>query len=90
MSNVIKLTQEELDQLIDVQKRYQTVFYELGQLEANILDQQSVLDSLNREKTSLLSDYQSISTKNKDLADKLFDKYGEGAINIETGEIITP
>ncbi len=84
-----KLTQDEVEQITSVRDLYSKNTYDLGETEIQILNHSQILNDLKKEKEHLFKDYQSIVEKDKGLAKQLSDKYGQGQINIETGEIIT-
>lgn len=82
MSEVKKLSEEELQQIKEIKQEYTSLALSLGELEL----QKSNLD---KEKTRLLNYQQQLLDKENEIASKLTEKYGNGTINIETGEITT-
>jgi len=76
-----KLSQEELQQIEDIQKRMQAVKTELGQLGLAELD----LKNRRTNVENYLTDTQEIETK---LVKELEDKYGKGSIDLQNGEFI--
>ena len=76
-----KLSQEELQQIEDIQKRMQAVKTELGQLGLAELD----LKNRRTNVENYLADTQDIETK---LVKELEDKYGKGSIDLQNGEFI--
>jgi predicted nuclease with TOPRIM domain len=73
MSEVKKLTIEELDEIKKIKASYNDLAISLGELEI--------------EKSRLLEYRKNLSDVELVLAKKLQDKYGEGSINLETGEV---
>jgi predicted nuclease with TOPRIM domain len=73
MSEVKKLTIEELDEIKKIKASYNDLAISLGELEI--------------EKSRLLEYRKNLSDTELVLAKKLQDKYGEGSINLETGEV---
>lgn len=73
MSEVKKLTTEELDEVKKIRSSYNDLAISLGELEI--------------EKARLLEFRKTLSDRELVLAKTLQDKYGEGSINLETGEI---
>lgn len=71
MSN--KLTPEELQQLKDLQSQYNSLVFEVGELELR--------------KRSILKEYDTVMEAQAKLANALNAKYGIGVIDVETGEI---
>ena len=75
-----KLTAEELQQIKEFKQEYNNLVTSLGELElqkANIADEQA----------RLLESRKVIFEKESALAKQLQEKYGQGSINLETGEI---
>ena len=82
-----KLTQEELNQVTELTQRYQSTIYELGIIEKNISELNKQLKKVDGEKQALLVDLDKIDSQELELSIKLREKYGEGTINPQTGEI---
>jgi hypothetical protein len=73
MSEVKKLTTEELDEVKKIRSSYNDLAISLGELEI--------------EKARLLEFRKTLSDRELAIAKTLQDKYGEGSINLETGEV---
>ena len=73
------LTQEEVQQLRDVQQERLTLVEQFGILEYNIQD-------LEQQKQQLKITLSSLKQKEIELGKVLQEKYGDGTINIEKGE----
>ena len=87
MSEIKKLTTEELQQIKELQSQYNRFIFELGSLEAqlqNLLLNKSIIET---EKNNTLEDIKKLGEREKELITTLQGKYGEGNIDIETGEI---
>ena len=78
MENVTKLTESEILQIKELQEQQDSLITSFGQLEYQI-------QLLELQKKGLLELLESIRTKEKDLAQELTQKYGNGTINIEEG-----
>jgi len=79
MSNK-KLSEEELQQLRDFQGQDNQIIFALGQL--------TLRDVLREEqKESLIKDYKALMARQETLGRDLQEKYGEGNIDLDTGEI---
>jgi hypothetical protein len=74
------LTQEELQSLRDLRDQQNNILAGLGSLEYRI----TLLES---NKTILKSQIAEIEQASADLGAKLTEKYGSGALDLETGEI---
>ena len=75
-----KLTTEELQQIRDLKQEYNSLTVTLGEV---VLQKANIEDEYNR----LLDSRKEIYNKEQVLAKQLQDKYGEGSINLETGEV---
>jgi len=75
----ILLTQEEIDSLKSIQEQNNQLIASFGQLEIAI-------QSLELQKEQLIEALTTLKTKDTDMGKTLQDKYGNGNINIETGE----
>jgi len=75
----IKLTQEEIDTLKSIQEATNNLMVNFGQLEMTF-------QSLQLQKESLIKTLASLKNKETEIGTQLQEKYGNGNINIETGE----
>jgi hypothetical protein len=73
MSEVKKLTAEELQSVKNIKIEYNELAIALGELEI--------------EKSRLLELRKDLYIRESSLAQQLQDKYGQGSINLDTGEI---
>jgi oligoribonuclease NrnB/cAMP/cGMP phosphodiesterase (DHH superfamily) len=87
MENLKKLTQEEINNIKDLQKQYNSNLFELGSAEAQLQLLTAQIKFIEAEKNNILSDLNKIGDKEKELVDSLQEKYGTGNIDLETGEI---
>jgi hypothetical protein len=87
MSDVKKLTTEELQQIKDMQAQYNKFVFELGSIEAQIQNLLSAKTAAETEKDNILGDIKKLGEREKELISTLQGKYGDGNIDIETGEI---
>ena len=82
-----QLTPEELQQIKELQSKYNQTIFEVGASEAQIIAFQQGIENLQKAKNGLVSDLKTIEQKESELVKSLQEKYGQGNINIETGEI---
>jgi hypothetical protein len=82
-----KLTTEELQSIKDLQSKYNQTIFEIGVAEAQRIALQEQVDKLQSNKVALVNDLATIEKQESDLVTSLQTKYGNGAINPETGEI---
>jgi hypothetical protein len=74
------LTQEELTQLKDLQTRQNNLLMDLGSIEYR-------MSLLEQTKNDLKSQVLEVERLNSELGVQLTQKYGNGTLNLETGEI---
>jgi hypothetical protein len=80
MSEVKKLTAEELETIKSIKIEYNNLAVSLGELELQKAN-------IEKDKQALLLQSAQLSEKESVLAKQLSDKYGNGTINLDTGEI---
>jgi len=76
------LTQEELAQLTNLQNQQNDLIVSLGSIEYRIT-------LLENNKAALKAQIVELEQTNATLGTQLTEKYGNGNLNLETGEIIT-
>lgn len=86
MSEVKKLTTEELQTIKDLQAQYNKNAFELGSLEIQLNGIAKTKELLQKEKELILEDIKKLGEKEQEFSVKLQETYGKGNINIETGE----
>jgi conjugal transfer/entry exclusion protein len=68
----IKLSENELQKLKELQTKGNELIFSLGQIEA--------------QKASIFSQLQEVQVENNKIGKELSEKYGDGNIDLETGE----
>ena len=82
MSKKIKLTDKELEVLKEYQLTQNQITFELGNLDI----QKALLEG---QRSAILEKLADLQEKSNNTAKELQEKYGEGNINIDTGEFTT-
>jgi len=77
----VYLTPEEKEIIQDLQTSESELITRIGELEINI-------ELLKNKKSEELLKISDLNKRKTQIAKKLQDKYGEGSINLETGEFI--
>ena len=88
MTQPIKFTQEELDQITELRDGNSKKILEFGQVELEILLANQRLKSLDVAKGNLQKDYIGLQTKEQSLVQTLNEKYGAGSVDLSNGEFI--
>lgn len=89
MADEIKFSEEELKELSELQQSYQEKQAILGQLAVQkiLLDQQH--EAIETRQAEVESEYGDVQQSERDLVQKLNEKYGPGQLDPETG-VFTP
>ena len=82
MPEEVKFTEEELNQVQNIQVSYQNVQNQFGQLKLAQI-------RLDEQEVQLEDSLKSIQSEEKKFLDGITDKYGQGTLNPETG-VFTP
>lgn len=85
MSEQVKFTEEEIQEIRQIQSNYQTIGLELVQLKLAITNTQKQLEALQLEESMLSERINDVNDKEKQLAKDLETKYGKGEIDLESG-----
>lgn len=75
------LSQEELTNLTELQKQQNDFVLQLGQIEYQI-------STLEKFKQNLKQNIETFENKQAEVGSQLKEKYGEGTVNLESGEFI--
>lgn len=88
MSTPIKLTEQEVQKVQELQNNYATITAQLGQLKIEMILVNEQLKRLTELENTFTAKYLSIQTDEETFAKQISEKYGDGDINIETGEFL--
>ncbi len=81
MSDQKQVTPEELQQLMEIRRKYDELSFQYGKIEFAI-------DALAKEQKRLKEEWTELNDGEEALLTALQEKYGGGSINLETGEVI--
>ena len=85
----MKFTDEELQSLQSLQDNYRDKQAQLGQLAVQRILMSQQMDALETRQTELESEYEAAQQDERDLVQKLNEKYGPGQLDPQTG-VFTP
>ena len=88
MSEEVKFTEEELNELKDIQQTYINIQVKLGQVGMSRIKLEQQLSSIDDTKISLREDFNKTTKEEQEFLDKVRKKYGDGELNPETGVFI--
>jgi hypothetical protein len=80
------LTAEELQKLTELKNNYDLITAELGTLDIREFLTKTKLTEIQNHKTNFYNTLLSLQEQEKELGTTLTSKYGDGNINLETGE----
>lgn len=83
-----KITSEEQEFIKKLQEQYSELTVKLGQLNMEMHDLENTLNELKELKKDLLDQYIEAKKSERSFIDKLSESYGNGSLNLETGEFI--
>ena len=79
MADTVKFTEEELAEIKQLQNLFNTVIYQAGQAQIEDI-------ALAKKKEQVESNLEEVRKRETELVSKLTSTYGQGKINLETGE----
>ena len=88
-SNEIKFSEEELKELGELQTSYQEKQAQLGQIAVQKILLNQHVEAIENRQTELESEYEAVQQSERDLVQKLNEKYGPGQLDPQSG-VFTP
>lgn len=85
MSDTIKFTEQEMQQITNLQDNYQQNIYLLGQLQLDEINAQTVLDDIKKNREEILKKWQALQAEEQSIINALAEKYGDGSLNLKDG-----
>jgi hypothetical protein len=85
MSQEVKFTQEELDQIKSLQVKYNEIGIQLVQIKLARKNAIEYLDQLDEQEEQLTNQIVEANQSEKQLAEQFSEKYGVGSLDMETG-----
>jgi hypothetical protein len=85
MSDVIKFTEDEMQEIASLQAKYQQKILELGQVQLATVDLEQAGKNLADRKEKVLGEWKEIQKEEESLMSKLATKYGNGSLNLKDG-----
>lgn len=85
MSDIIKFTNEEMQEIASLQAKYQQKIFELGELQLQEIDLEQTKNSLIEKKNVLLEKWKEIQKEEENMLNSLASKYGNGSLNLKDG-----
>jgi hypothetical protein len=89
MSEGVKFSEDEIKEISELQKTYVEVQSQFGQIAIAKLNLQTQANELNKVENEYREKFVETQNTEKELVDKLTEKYGEGSLDPTTG-VFTP
>ena len=86
MSEVTKISQEDIDRLKKLNEEYNKKTFEFGRLYQAKIEIDNQLIEWEEQNLKLTTEYRQLQESETKLAKELEEKYGQGQVNLETGE----
>jgi regulator of replication initiation timing len=85
-TQIIKFTEDEVNRIQELQQKVLTINTQVGEVELRINGLEVEFQELKKQKQSLISEYNTLSVEEQDIANDLKEKYGEGTYDISKNE----
>ena len=82
---VIGIEQSDIDRIKKFRTEYTEIISQLGEVEAEILNAELVLENIKAVKNNLSDAFRKLRIDEKNLTEEFQKKYGNGEFNIEEG-----
>lgn len=80
--------QQDVGAVKELQGDYGTNTAQIGQVEVELHLLKKRLDQIEKLRSELFEQYESLQLKEKELVQSLNDKYGDGVLDLDTGRFI--
>jgi hypothetical protein len=84
----IKFTQDEQNELMEIQRKFQKHFQDFGRLYVERMEVEDRLTSLSENEKVVRDDFRNSEQTERDFVDKITKKYGKGEYNTQTGDYV--
>lgn len=82
-----KLNEQELEEMNLLREQYSRTMFDIGQLAYNKYQLEEQIKTIDQELTGLRSDIKTNEDRQDEFLKKVREKYGEGMLDTQTGEI---
>jgi len=85
MAEEIKFSEEEMNTVNGIRKKYVTIQSSFGQVSINRLRLNQQIEDLQKAEESLTGDFQENQNSERNFVNEINKKYGDGNLDINTG-----
>lgn len=83
MKDPIKITQEELQETLDLQKKFQDLVFEFGKLYVEKIQVEGVIKDITEREVKIQEEWKNLQAKENDAVQLFYKKYGEGSLDLK-------
>jgi len=88
MSEQIKISDQEMQEIRDLQTKFQEKITEFGRFRIEHMQLFKLAKDLEAKELKSEEEFKVLQTKEKDLLDRFTKKYGDGQLNLSNGDFI--
>jgi len=88
MAEPIKISEEDLKKIRDIQTQYQIKMGEFGKLYLEKMGIDKAIKAITARETQIQNDWESLQKAESDFIDDLLKRYGEGNLDLKQGIFI--
>ena len=88
MKDPIKITQEEIKATTDLHVSFQNATIDFGNLYVEKLQVEAMIKALTDKEAGLQEEWKKLQTKENDLIQGFYKKYGDGSLDLKKGLFI--
>lgn len=85
MKDPIKITQEELQTTTDLQQKFQQMVVDFGNLYVEKMAVEASIKALTEKENRLITEWKDLQTKESELINGFYKKYGDGSLDLKKG-----
>lgn len=89
MSEVIKITENELAEIKMLQSKFNESIYKMGNLQIEKMELDRLVTEFVEKEKKLKDEWSSLQKLEQSLLDKIVQKYGEGNLNMADGTFVS-
>lgn len=88
MKDPIKVTSEEIKLITDLQSEFQKAIINFGNLYVEKLQVETAIKTIADKETALQEEWKTLQTRENDLIQSFYKKYGDGSLDMKKGLFI--
>ena len=85
MKDPIKITQEELQSTAELQQKFQQSVVDFGNLYVEKMAVEASIKALAEKENNLITNWKDLQSKESELINGFYKKYGDGSLDVKKG-----